>query len=302
MDKWVSEGIISQDQADSIHEYERQVAPSRGSAIEVLGYLGAALAASAGFMMASGVWSDLSRTSRVALVGVAAIALVIIGEAAARGSTDVIRRLGAMMLMLAVPVIGAAIAIAVDTWGEPRLAVVIASGGALMAAAIMYGQRQSSPQHIALFLASLSLAFSGFMFATDGGSEIIIGSVILGVGLIWVILAATDTLPPRLVGEILGALTALAGSSFLAATIGPSAEPVAVALIAIAIVGIAFGVTRGHVPLTIAGATGVVIFVPWLATEIFGSDTGVPIAPMSIFVVGAVLAAWAIYRARKTLR
>ena len=63
VDAWVSEGIISQDQAESIREYEGRVTSSRGTTADVLGYVVASTAVVAAIIMVAGIWNDVGRGS-----------------------------------------------------------------------------------------------------------------------------------------------------------------------------------------------------------------------------------------------
>ncbi|MEN8238937.1 MAG: DUF2157 domain-containing protein [Actinomycetota bacterium] len=287
MDKWVNEGIISHDQAESIREYERRVTPSRGTPVEVLGYIGAAMVASAAFIMVSDVWGELSLASRLSVLTMTAISLVLIGWISAGDDSDAVRRFARVALLLSVPVIGAGAGVAAGVWVGTSTSVVIGSALAWVSAGVMYRQWRSSPQHVALFFATFSFVLAVSMDPFERVPDALPGSVILTLGMVWLILAVAGKITPLLTGELLGSLTVFAGSIVLTVSIEPTATVAAACFVVLSGSGIAFGVARGRTSLTVIAILGIVIYLPWLITEMFGPTTG---APLALLATGAALA------------
>ena len=169
VDTWVSEGIISQDQAESICEYEGRVTSSRGTADEVLGYVGASTAVGAAIIMVVDIWSDVGQGSRVALLAVTALALLIIGVITAGEKEPWVRRFGRILMMLAIPLVVLVADVAASTWIASDVAVALGYAVAWLTAVPLYGRWRSSPQKAALFLATIGLVMSIFVIAVGNG-------------------------------------------------------------------------------------------------------------------------------------
>ncbi len=290
MDTWVSEGIISPDQAESIREYERRVTPSRGTAIEVLGYVGSTMVAAAALIMVSDIWSDLSRVSRVSVLGISALSLAVIGSVSAPDDSPRVARFGRAALMLCVPAIAFTVGVAVGAWVDVSTSVLIGSATAWVAAAGMYLRWRSTLQHIALFFTTLSVALSVSMYPFDNVPDALPGAVVFGVGAGWLAIASLRWITPRPVAEVLGSLTAFAGSIVLVVGFEAGAR-VSLIIVVIASVGaLAAGVLRSRVVLTITGVTGLVFYIPWLTTEFLGPTIG---GPLMLLATGMLLALWA---------
>ena len=287
VDTWVSEGIISLDQARSIRDYERQVAPSRGTAAEALSYIGGALVASAVFAVAADNWATLSRASKVSVLVTIAISLVITGEVMARDESAVTSRFARVTLMLSVAIIGMTAGVAAGVWFETPTSVVLGSAAAWAAAVVMYRQWQSIPQHLALFLTTLSLALSVSIRPFDRVPDALPGAVGFLVAVAWLILAGRSKTRPRLIGEILGSVTAFVSSVVLVMSFESYVAVAVVAFAALSVFAVAFGVTRRRTALTVVGIAGLIFHLPVLISEVFGVTPG---APVSLLAIGAGLA------------
>ncbi|MFO7699654.1 MAG: hypothetical protein R6W79_03480, partial [Acidimicrobiia bacterium] len=59
------------------------------------------------------------------------------------------------------------------------------------------------------------------------------------------------------------------------------------------------GVARDQVVLLVGGVLGLLIYVPWLVTEVLGGGVG---APVALLVSGALLIGTAVHLSRRTSR
>ena len=291
VDTWVSEGIISPDQAESIREYERRVTPSRGTVIEVLGYVGSTMVVAAAFIMISDIWSDLSRLSRVSVLGISAVSLAIVGSVSAPDDRPTVARFGRSALMLFVPAIAFTVGVAVGAWVDVSTSVLIGSAVAWVAAVGMYLRWQSNLQHIALFFTTLSVVLSVLMYPFANVPDALPGAVVFGVGAGWLAIASLSWITPRHVAEVLGSLTAFAGSVVLVVGFETGARVSLVIVVVASLGAVAAGVLRSRVVLTITGVTGLVFYIPWLTTEFLGPTIG---GPLTLVAMGGFLALWSI--------
>jgi len=296
VDTWVSEGIISQDQAESIREYERRVTSSRGTATEVLGYAVATTAVFAAIIMVAGIWNDFGRGSRFALLAITAIALLIVGVISASEREPWVRRFARILMMFAIPLILLSSTIAASTWIASEVAVVVGYAVAWLTAALLYGRWRSSPQQTALFLATIGLVMSILVILLGNGPGALPGSVVILVGVVWLALVHSGRIVPRLTGEILGSVTALVGSMMLLVGLDVGLTVALMAAVAVSSGTVAIGAARSRPVLTIVGIVALSSYTPWLASEILGPSIGVP---FTLVTAVAALALWATRKTKK---
>ena len=296
VDMWVTEGIISRDQAESICEFERRVTPSRVSAAEVLALASSAIAAGAAFAITADVWPQLSRMERIATLGLVAISLLTAGTMSSGSGSPALKRLGNTALFLAVPVVGGTVGVAAGAVAGPTTSLLMASVAAWMIAAPLYMWRRSVPQHIALFLATLSFVLSALMYPFAILPAILPGAVVFVVGAAWVAAVTSEWIPPRLAGEIAGAATALVGSMMLLIAFGTGLAGALAVAVAVSVGTVAFGVTRSRIVLTIVGIVALSSYVPWLVSEILGPSI---VVPLTLVTAATALALWATRKAKK---
>lgn len=289
VDTWVSEGIISQDQAESIREYEGRVTSSRGTAAEVLGYVVASTAVVAAIIMVAGIWNDVGRGSRFALLATTAIALLTIGVISTSEKEPWVRRFARILMMFAIPLIALTSDIAASTWIASEVAVVVGYAVAWLTAAPLYRRWRSSPQQAALFLATIGLVMSTSVLVLGNGPRALPGSIVILVSGIWLALVHSGRIEPRLTGEILGSVTALVGSMMLLVGLDVGLSVALVIAVAVSAGTVVIGTTRSRPVLTIVGIVALSSYIPWLASEILGPSIGVP---FTLITAVAALALW----------
>lgn len=295
VDNWVTEGIISRDQAESICRYERRVTPSRVTTPEALAYAGTAVLAGIALALVADVWQHTSRMARLGTVGFIALGLLVVGLTAATDTMPTVRRIGETGLFLSVPAVALTVSVATGAGVGATTSILIASAAASVLAAALYTRWRSGPQHVALLLSTLSLALSLAMWPFEDVPDALPGIVFFAAGTGWVLAATRGWLIPRLTGEIAGALAALAGSTMLAVGFDSGLVAVLAVAVGVAVGTVAFGVTRSRVALTIAGIVALASYVPWLASEVLGPSIGTPFA---LVASAMAIALWATRRSK----
>lgn len=289
VDMWVAEGIISRDQAESICEFERRVTPSRVGAAEALAYAGSTVGAGVAFALSAGAWHQMSHLERAGTVGLVAVSLMIVGLVAT-ASSPAMRRLGNTALFLAVPAVGLTIGLFAGGIAGQGTSVLLASTAAWIVAIPLFAWHRSSPQQVAVFLATLGFGVSLVMQFFESVPVALPGLLIFVIGAGWVAATSAGRITPRLTGEVTGAVASLIGSMvlFLGLTTGVGVA-LAVA-VAISAGTVAIGVAYSRIVLTIVGIVALGSYVPWLASEVLGPSIG---APFILVSTAMALALWA---------
>jgi len=288
---WVEQGIISSDQASQIREYENHVASADRIALEVLGYIGGALILAAGVFVFNDVWPNLGRVARILILVVATGLLVATGIVATLNRGDPRRRLGQLALMLAVPTAGVAAGLAFEV-AAPGWAAFTGFGVAAATALGFYLRRQSAPQHLALFAATIGLVVSAPVQSSGPTDEALLSLVVLGFGIWWAFLATQNRIRPMTLGEVLGAGAATVGSVAFVSNLDQGSAFAMIALVLTSAGVIWFGLSRDRTTLIVSGMIGVVVYVPWVITKTFGDSVGGPLALLTagILLIGSATA------------
>lgn len=297
--RWVAAGLISQEQATRIEQFERPAAPPPGARhrvpliAEALGYLGGALALVAAIIVVQDFWADLETWGRLSLLGVATLALLVAGLWVRGSGNPAIERLASFLWALAVG--GAAFwggILAADTFdaGE-EVTALVASGGALALAAPLWWLERRVLQQVAMFAAVLAtLLAAGFNIR--GFPEELAGLVVWGVGVTWAFLTWGGLLRPPRAGYALGSAAAVLGPQF--AFVDDTAWPL---LLGLATAGtlLAFSVAIRQLILLGFAAAGVFLYTPQAVFRWFGDTVG---APVALFLTGVLLLGAALVTAR----
>jgi len=293
---WVTEGIISRDQAESICEYERQVTPSRVTASEALAYAGSAVAVGVAFTLTAEIWHQLARMERIATLGLVALSLMTVGVMSGRNGSPAGRRLGYTALLLAVPAVALTVGVGAGATAGSRTSMLIASIAAWIVAIPLYSWRRSSPQQVALFLATVGLSLSLVMRSFENVPGVLLGALIFIVGAGWVAGTGAGKITPRLTGEIAGAVASLLGSMVFFIGLDEGVVGALAVAVAVSAGTVAVGVTYSRITLTIVGIVALASYVPWLASEILGPSIG---APFILVASAMALALWATRKSKK---
>jgi hypothetical protein len=301
LDVWVAREIISPSQADAIREHEATDAQPPSVAREVLAYLGAVLVGVAGFILVGQSWENFDEVSRIVVSLIAGGILTGAGFILCSTDQQATRRAGHVALLLAAAPIGFAIGMITDTIvSDEELSVLAGFSGALAFSVACYARYRTWAQHTALFLSALGTTIAlGTLIEGDAGSWVIgAGVVALGVG--WLVASVGDRLEPKVLGEVWGVVALGIGSIIVVASLGSTdAEGLAsmVVWIAVSIALVGMGVARDRVVLLVGGVLGLLIYIPWLVTEVLGGGIG---APVSLLVAGALLIGTAVHLSRRS--
>jgi len=301
LSEWVGEGLLSADQAAAIRAYEERTPAGRPTAIlEVLGYVGAVFVLVAGLLLVVDLWPDLSRVARIALASSAAAILIIAGLLVGRAEHPRIQRVGSALLLLALVPTGVAVGLMADTWADEDVAALAGFTAAAALGVFLYMRdRRSVAQHVGLFVATMgTVLFS--VVTIDDISEWILGLALFVAGIAWIVLASGEVLPPRSIGEVLGAGAALFGSVTMASSLefegSGGAVFVMVLAIVVALIAIGYGVAQDRILIVVGGMAGLIIYLPWLINEVLGENVGAPIA---LLVAGGLLIGSAVYLTKR---
>lgn len=302
MDKWVEAELLTAEQAGAIRRFETSNAP-RGTGRDVLAYLGAVLILAAALVVASEVWPDLDSWGHAIVAGIAAVVLTLIGESLARSGQPATARVGTASLLLGTVTVGIAVEAIFGGMGvDTRYSVLIGFLGALAYAIVFYQRRKTTAQQAAVFGAAFGAVMTlvAETLQIDGG--IAPGVVAALFGVAWMAAATTGNVQPRLVGEVLGMAAVFLGSFLLIMELDPTdlAGRIAMlAAIAMAAVLVSIGVLIDRTTYIVGGVLMLVVYLPWLITEVLGGGLG---APFALLAGGGLLVATAVYLNRRASR
>jgi hypothetical protein len=219
LDRAVTRGIISADQsmaltALALSADEGTVAPGRpatGIVVEVLGYLGAAVALVSGMLIGAQLWAELAAWSRVALLTVLTV-VVIAAAAALAGRTGAVNRLAGFLWAVSVVGIAATVAVAGHEFaglGDEDASLLALTAGTVAAVAI-YLWRRSGLQQVVMFVGVVITPAMALVRIDESLGESV-GFVVWAIGVAWLVATWGGFLPPASVGYVLGTLAAVVG-------------------------------------------------------------------------------------------
>jgi len=219
--RWVREGLIDVETAAAIWELER-ASPTAAAVVpeptpsvrrvpvltEVIGYLGAALAAAAFAVFVARAWQDLPVGLRLAMTGGGGLLFLGAGAAIHRSHEPAVQRLaGLLWLIGSAGLAGFAGVAAADVADLPERAVVVSVGGTLtIVGGALYAYRRWALPQLALaggLAALLAAAFSDEPFR--------IGLAITALGAAWAVLGAVRVFAPPAATLAIGCVLALWG-------------------------------------------------------------------------------------------
>jgi hypothetical protein len=292
LQRWTSTGLISDGQAAAILAAERGgVTHPAVSArrlpvtVELLGYLGGALAVIGAVLLAARSWQDLAAWSRLTLLGLAALALWGAGAVLHEQADPALWRLRAVLWLLSSAAVaffaGLFAADVLDLGGE---GVVLLAGLVTAVHAGALWRLQDRPlQHLACLAGVASAA--GAAAAAAGGDELAAGLCVWAVGVLWVLGGWRGVLRPPVVALAFGAVALLIGAQVTAVRLEGGGPLFGLAsALALLVAG-----TAGHrFALAGVGVAGIFVFLPWTVGYFFADTVGVPVV---ILLCGVLLLA-----------
>lgn len=223
LDRWVAADLLAADQAEAIlaHEQGRPVpVPARAAAprpsgrvpvvAEALGYLGGVLALVGLVLVLAHYWPDLATPGRLALSGVAAVALVGGGFAVRPHDDAALTRLRWFLWLLssAATAVFVGVLVTGDVERDPQTVLFWCSAAVAVQSGLLWWWRNRPVQQIT--------ALGGLAVATGSGIALVLGETPAGIGL-WVLgvgylaLGLTRRTPAPVLTEFAAAVTLLAG-------------------------------------------------------------------------------------------
>lgn len=298
----VDQGILQPSQGEALLELAASMSPVRGVTqpvgrprawlAEALGYVGAALAVTAGLLLAGQFWSDLGEAVHVATLALVTVALLSVGATVDRHeSAGPLWRLGSVLWVLAVVGVAAtAGVVAGEALALPEMDVAVwTATPAAVAAVALWRLRPRSLQEATAALALAAALLAGVARVAPGLTDFN-GLWIWGLGVVWFALASTGHLHPARSGIVVGAVGLLVGPLFIL-----DGRWGVVLGLATAAVLIALSVPmRATVALALA-VLGLFVYVPQVVFAFFGEELG---APVALLLSGVVLLAVSLAVAR----
>lgn len=295
LQRWTTDGLLSQEQASAILAAERArlprpappaPPPRPGSVlVELLGYLGGTLAVIGAGLLAARFWPDLATWTRLSLVGLVAAALWGAGALVPEQAAPALWRLRGVLWLGS----SAAVAFLAALFGTQVLELdgeAVALGAGLAAAThagALWWRRPRPLQQLAC-LVGLAVA-AGAGVALAGGNEAAVGLSIWTVGVLWVLAGWRGLLPPSVVALVAGAIVVLQGAQATAVRWEGAGLVFGLASAAGLLVA---GTTGRRLALAAVGIMGVVMFLPATVIYFFAGTVGVPLL---LLLAGVVLLA-----------
>jgi hypothetical protein len=302
LDRWVADQIITPEQAarmagtDEFRVYadvnEHLGRVQRSSlVVEALGYLGGAIVVAASMLIAARYWSDLASAWRLAVLGSAALTLLVCGAAAPARLADVGDRLRAVLWLGSTAACAGFLAVLavdfLDLHGND-ITLLVATGTAAYAVGLWLSS-STLVQQLAMMVA-LAVTASAAVAQADVSDDVP-GLGTWAVGLIWALLGWGGVLKPARFGLALGSAMAIFGAMLTAAS---DAGTVLTLVTVIAVVGAAMAFR--DLLLLAVGTLGLLMNLPMAITRWFPDSLA---APYALLVVGALLVVVAVWVARR---
>ncbi len=183
---------------------------------ELAGYIGGVLMLGGGALLLATEWQRLTEALRVAILVLVALALIAAGLIIGRGPHQVrgLQKSGSPTRRRVVGVLFAlssvAAAAAAAVLGDQHAGIAAGAAGLIVAGG-GYALLRTTPGLLASAVASVVLVGSA-MEELNTTTPFAVGLAYLGLGSVWVILAAVGVVLPRPVGLAVGAVLALVGA------------------------------------------------------------------------------------------
>lgn len=290
---WVDAGLITPEQAEAIHDFERsQDDPnrhrgrSRTSPAEAIGYVGAALALGATALILGDLWRELLVGGRLALVGILTVAVFGAGLAVRAADSPAMARLTSVLFTATVAGIGwFASVVASDLLDLRTAAVGVAVGLAMLAvAAPLYVWQQRALLQVAVLASALIAPVAALDLTRLSPSPAWYGLVVAAVGAAWFLLAIGRWITPSGLGHVLGSLVVFIGVQV--GSFGDAREAALAIGLVFAVGLVALAVTTDRLHHLVIGALALFVLAPQLVFEVFGDAIG---APATLLLVGILL-------------
>jgi hypothetical protein len=303
--RWVSAGLVTEDQVAAIIAYERgpvppEVAPVTPAApgrprripavAEALGYLGGILAVTGLGLILSRYWPDMATAGRLAMSGTAAVALVAAGALAREQADPALARLR-WFLWLAATAATALFAgvLTLDGLDAADETVVLACAASVAALSALLWWGHDRPLQQLTLMAGVAVTAGAAMAEVAAGAPSGVSVWVVGAAL--VALGLRRAAPEPVLTEAIGALAVVVGGFIAAADWQGFGLPFVVAsgfgLLALATVGDLAPDRADQQVLGILGGLALLQAVP-ATLGWFSSEAGV-VTGLVTWAIGALL-------------
>jgi Predicted membrane protein (DUF2157) len=315
---WVRAGLVTDEQAKRITEYEAAAVPTvpgpravqaaepagrqpiRGGrnqlAVEALAYLGGALTLAATLLIVDLVWGDLSTVTRLAIpltTTMLALAAGLLVSRDHRAAGSLLRLRSAFWL------------VGLGTWAAflgvlgdealdlaPQRTWLLVGAGGVMVAAPLYQVCTAAPQQLGLLGTCLTVA-GATGAQPDWNEPTLIGFGIWLVAVAWFGLGLRTRIPPPLVAQYAGAAALVIGAILMSEALAGQLLALAT-LIALYLVG----VRLNSLGILGVAAFGTLLIVPRSMSFFFPHHERV-VAPLGLLLMGVVLVGSAVVVTRR---
>ncbi|MBN9610938.1 MAG: hypothetical protein BGO26_08875 [Actinobacteria bacterium 69-20] len=327
LDRWVAAGLMTDDQARRIADWERDPdhapaapaapAPVMSLAAEALAYVGGAVVIAAIAIVASGYWDRLGFGSHLAIPAAATVLLLAAGASVPRTWAAVGVRMRAALWLTAPAALFALLAVIGEHahWSGDR-SMLFVSAPLFVATAVLWLIHRAAPQQIAAFVA-LELLGVAATNITIGRFDALAGASMAVIAIAWGACARGGLLPgggrwapPAQAGPAAAALKHQRGQRRWGLGLGTGGAALGgivlaggwdtswMGVIPIVVI-VAAGVAIGDLPVLIVAAIGTVIVLPMVAERYTQSTLATAVV---LLIVGAAMVALAILVARRQTR
>ena len=263
---------------------------------EVLGYLGAVIALSAGAVVVRQVWPKIPPAGSLCVAGIAALGLLAAGEVLCRRASEpAFGRLRSFLWLLATVAVGGFFAVLTSEVLKLSggTAALIAEAGWTACALVLWLRARSALLHLAMFAGALALLCTGLSQIDPRVTLAGIGFAIWALSVAWALAAYQGYLVPVTAGLTAGSLGGVIGSALIFSAAGEVLALVTVAAL------LAAGVLTRRVVLLGFGAAGALWTIPDTVDRYLPGSIA---APLAVALVGLLLLGVALWVARTRRR
>jgi len=261
--------------------------------VESLGYLGAVIAVAAGAIVVHHFWPSMPTSAELALAGVVAVVLLVVGAVLHIGAEPAFGRLRSVLWLISTVAVTAFAAVLADRiWRLSGISVaLLAEGTGTSYAIVLWWRNRSTLQHLAMFAGTAALAATAVHQAGSGTAAWGPGLVIWLVSALWGIAVHRGYLAPRTAGLVAAGFGLLLGAQLT------MLDTAAGQVLAIGTVAglLAAGIALHRVLLLGLGAAGAIVILPQTASRYLPSSAA---AALSVCAIGLILLGIALWLAK----
>ncbi len=269
LDRWTADGLIDAGQAGRIEAAEHARAslqPRRRLPLvaEVLGYLGAILAASAVVVTLRQIWHHVPPAAWIAFTVVLTVGLLVGGAFVRPDGEPAFARLRSVLWLLATAGAAGFVTVLTDSYLHliPSNIALSAEAAWLILAIPLWWRTRSAVQQVAAFGGAIALMETGLDRIAPHADSLGYGLALWALAVAWGLAVGRGYLMPRTTGLLLSGVGALTGAIIAM----ESEHAIGQALALLTVAGLlAIGIAAHRVLLIGIGAVGTLYVIPDLA-------------------------------------